>query len=115
MRTEQAFEAARRVAERNREVSISVSAVLFDRSGKVVAIGRNKRLAGRGRLGQHTIHAEVDVVSRVRKPSSNLTLVLYRRGAKVITPCSGCSKVLRSYGVSVCFHTTGSGVARMDV
>ena len=81
-------------------IRVKVAAILIDRrNGKVVATGYN-HLSGYGLNGRHSQHAEVDALMKVRKPSSNLIMVLYRSGNKPIHPCAGCSAWIRSYGIS---------------
>lgn len=83
-----------------------VSCILVDRSGKVVATGYNHHSNGRT-MGKYTIHAEMDALNKVRKPSGNLTAFIYRKNGKIITPCKACQKLLDAYGISVVWHTAG--------
>lgn len=90
---------AERVAQKI-PIRVGVVAILIDRrNGGVVAVGHNKLIRSRGCLGRHSVHAEIDALRKVRKPSRNLVMYLYRRGGKAIDPCRGCLNVLRAYGV----------------
>jgi deoxycytidylate deaminase len=71
-----------------------------------VATGYNHHTQ-RNKLGKWTIHAEMDALNKIKKPSSNITAFIYRKNAKIITPCLTCSKLLKSYGIKVVWHTIG--------
>ena len=58
-------------------------------------------------MGKPTIHAEMDALSKVRKPSNNLTAFIYRRKGKIITPCRACQKLLDTYGIINVWHSAG--------
>jgi deoxycytidylate deaminase len=100
------FETAQKTAEKS-PCKFKVSCVLVDSRGNVVATGYNHHGNRRNKLGQWSIHAEADALNKVRKPSTNLTAFVYRRGAKIITPCATCTELLKSYGIRTIWHTTG--------
>jgi deoxycytidylate deaminase len=82
-------------------VRVQVAAILINRrTGRIIATGYNNH--GRnGRRGRDTVHAEVDALNKVRKPSTNLIMFLYRKGRKPIHPCHACQEVARAYGVDI--------------
>jgi len=79
-----------------------------DKSGKIIAKGYNHHGNTR-KMGKYTIHAEVDALNKVRKPSTNLTAFIYRNKGKIITPCESCQKLLDVYGITTIWHSTGIG------
>lgn len=82
-------------------VRVQVAAILINRrTGRIIATGYNNH--GRnGRKGRDTVHAEVAALNKVRKPSSNLIMFLYRKDGKPIHPCHACQEVARAYGVDL--------------
>jgi deoxycytidylate deaminase len=83
-----------------------VSCILVDDSGNIVATGYNHHGNGR-KMGKPTIHAEMDALSKVRKPSTNLTAFIYRKNGRIITPCKACQVLLDAYGIKTVWHTAG--------
>lgn len=82
-------------------IRVQVASLLIDRrTGKIVATGYN-HIGRNGRKGRWTVHAEIDALNKVRKPSSNLVLFLYRSHGRVIYPCPACREVIRAYGVDL--------------
>jgi deoxycytidylate deaminase len=85
---------------------IKVSCILVDKRGKIVAKGFNHWTNhNEFKLGKRTVHAEMDALNQVRKPSNNLVAFIYRKNAKKINPCEPCSKLLKSYGITNVFCT----------
>lgn len=84
-----------------------VSCLLIDRKGNIVATGYNHRALNGNRMGRHTIHAEVDAISKgITKPAPNLTAFIYRaHSGNRITPCSACSSLLKAYGINRIYYT----------
>jgi deoxycytidylate deaminase len=96
---------ADRVAKRS-SIRVQVSCLLIDRkSGRIVATGYNK-LGNRRLNGRHSVHAEVDALKKVKKPSTNLIMLLYRTGERLITPCHACQQWIDAYGISEVYHTS---------
>lgn len=90
------------------ECHVRVSCLLVDKSGRIIAKGYNHHGKGR-KMGKWTVHAEMDALNKVRKPSSNLTAFIYRDKGKIITPCDSCQKLLDAYGITTVWHSTGIG------
>jgi deoxycytidylate deaminase len=90
---------------RKSPMRVKVAAILVDkRTGKIVAVGYNHH--GTRKLnGRWTVHAEVDALNKVRKPSNNLIMILYRSSSRIITPCKACAEVLKAYGIKEVYHT----------
>lgn len=82
-----------------------ISCVLVDRRGKVISCGYNHPSNQSGRLGKWTIHAEIDALSGIHKPSSNLVAFIYRRHGRIITPCDTCKALLKAYGITTIYYT----------
>ena len=98
---------AAKVASRS-PAHVKVAFLLIDRRGRVVATGYNHFGMGRGRMGHPMVHAEVAALNKIRKPSTNLWGLLYRRHQKLITPCESCQKLLTAYGIKTVIHTAGA-------
>ena len=98
MISEEIMEVARREARKS-TISVRMGAVLFDNKGKIIAAGHNKHTNGRKCLGRPTIHAEVDVLNKVHKPSPNLTMLVYRDGYEIKRPCVSCWKLIKTFGI----------------
>lgn len=81
-----------------------VSCVLVDNRGNIVATGYNHYSNAR-KMGKWTVHAEVDALNKVRKPSYNLVAFIYRRNSRKINPCEACGKILASYGIKTVYCT----------
>ena len=83
-----------------------VACVLVDNRGRVVATGFNRYSHNGKKMGKNTVHAEVEAISKVRKPSNNLTAFIYRKNGRDIDPCESCSIVLKAYGINkvYCVH-----------
>lgn len=99
-----------RVAEKVAQKSTcryKVSCVLVDDNGEVVATGYNHHSAGGRKMGKPTVHAEMDALSKVRKPSNNLTAFIFRKNGRIITPCPCCQALLEAYGIKTVWHTAG--------
>ena len=113
VRLSELIEIASKVAQKS-SCRYKVSCILVDKSGKVVATGYNHHGNGRS-MGKPTIHAEMDALSKVRKPSSNLTAFIYRKNGKIITPCKACQKLLDAYGIEVVWHTAGNNGKEIEI
>jgi deoxycytidylate deaminase len=93
-----------RIASKS-QIRVKVACLLYDRrTGKLVATGYNK-LGTRNLNGRHSVHAEVDALRKIRKPSYNLVMVLYRKGGILITPCHACMVWIRAYGITEVYYT----------
>jgi tRNA(Arg) A34 adenosine deaminase TadA len=77
-----------------------VSCVLVNDDGDIISKGHNHHSEGSKRLGRRTVHAEVDALKGIRKPSSNLVAFLYRHNNNVIHSCKCCEELLRAYGIT---------------
>ena len=99
---------ARKVALKS-PCRFKIAAILFDGRGRVVATGYNHLGLGRGRMGHYTTHAEADALNKIRKPSRNLSMLLFRMGDRLVTPCSACEKLIRAYGIREVIYTTKWG------
>jgi len=86
-------------------VRTKVGVVLFDNNGKIVATGFNHRAQGHTRLGNFTVYAEVDALSKVRKPSRNLNMIICRHGKKPIHACETCRKLIEIYEIKKVYQT----------
>lgn len=97
---------AKRTADKS-DVKHKVSCILIDDNGNIVTTGYNHHSIRSKRLGRNTIHAECDALSKVRKPSSNLTMFLYRHNNNPIHPCPCCVELIKAYGIKevISFHT----------
>jgi deoxycytidylate deaminase len=84
-----------------------VACILVDDRGRIVATGYNHHSVTSKRLNQHTIHAESDALSKVKKDAGNLTAFLYRHNNNPIHPCSCCMVLLNAYGIKdvISMHT----------
>jgi len=84
-----------------------VACILVDDRGNIVSKGYNHFSSRSKILGKNTIHAECDAVSKVRKPSSNLTAFLYRHNNNPIHSCNCCATLLKAYGIKevISMHT----------
>jgi deoxycytidylate deaminase len=91
-----------------------VSCILIDHNNQIVATGYNHPTSGR-KMGRWVVHAEVDALNKVRKPSTNLTAFIYRKNGRIITPCHSCQKILKSYGISYIWHSAGIGVNGVEI
>lgn len=100
------LELAKRTADKS-DVKHKVACILVDDRGNVVTTGYNHHSSRSNRLGRNTIHAECDALSKVRKPSNNLTMFLYRHNNNPIHPCPCCSTLIKAYGIKevISFHT----------
>jgi len=101
-----------RVAERTARKSpcrFKVSCILVDQTGDIVATGYNHYGTKKRMMGKPTVHAEVDALNKVRKPSPNLTAFIYRDNGKLITPCKSCQRLLAVYGIRTVWHSIGIG------
>jgi len=89
------------------DVKHKVACILIDEKGDIVATGYNHHSYNSKRLGKRTIHAEMDALSKVRKPSKNLTMLLYRDKNKPINPCACCTVLIKAYGIKkvISLHT----------
>ena len=85
-----------------------VSCVLVDNRGRIVATGFNFTSTNSKRYGTFSIHAEMQALSKVRKPSTNLTAFIYRKNGRMITPCHSCAVILKAYGITTVWHTAGN-------
>ena len=107
------FEVAKKAADKS-PCKFKVGAVLVDTSSNVVATGFNHWSVNARKMGQRTIHAEVDVCNKIRKPSDNLTLFLFRKGGNSlgfnrINPCEHCAKLLKAYNITRIYCTWDLG------
>jgi deoxycytidylate deaminase len=84
-----------------------VSCILVGENGEVVATGYNHHCTTGRKMGKPTVHAEMDALSKVRKPSRNLTAFIYRKKGKIITPCKACQSLLDAYEINCVWHTAG--------
>lgn len=84
-----------------------VSCVLVDRNGNVVSTGFNFMSVNSKKYGTFSIHAEMNALSKVRKPSNNLTAFIYRKNGRPIHPCPTCLNLLRAYGIKNIWHSDG--------
>lgn len=82
-----------------------VSCVLVDKRGRIVATGFNHHAKNGNKMGRPTVHAEVDALNKVRKPSNNLIAFIYRKNSRKINPCPSCEKILIAYGINKIFCT----------
>lgn len=80
-----------------------VSCVLVDKKGKIIATGFNHHAKNGRNMGMPTVHAEVDALNKVKKPSNNLIAFIYRKNARKINPCESCSQLLRAYGIKTIY------------
>jgi deoxycytidylate deaminase len=80
-----------------------VSCILIDKKGKIVATGFNHHAKTGRKMGNPTIHAEVDALSKVKKPSDKLIAFIYRKNARKINPCESCAKLLKAYGIKTVY------------
>lgn len=96
------FECAIKTANKSR-CRFKVSCILVDKKGKIVATGFNHRINNGRNMGRPTIHAEVDALNKVKKPSNNLIAFIYRKNARKINPCESCAKLLKSYGIKTVY------------
>lgn len=76
-----------------------VACILIDENGDIVTTGYNHYSNGSKRLGRRTVHAEMDALSKVRKPSKNLSMILYRNHNRPIHPCACCSTLIKAYSI----------------
>lgn len=95
---------AKKTAEKS-PCRFKVSCILVDRKGNIVATGYNHHSINSKRMGRWTVHAEVDALNKVRKPSNNLIAFIYRLRSKKINPCESCSTLLKSYGINTVYCT----------
>lgn len=97
---------AEKIANKS-DMKHKVACILVDDNGDVVATGYNHHSAYKTRWGRRTVHAEMDALSKVRKPSFNLTMFLYRHNNNPIHPCDCCSVLIEAYGIKevVCLHS----------
>jgi deoxycytidylate deaminase len=96
---------AEKIARRS-PIRVKVSCLLIDKkSGRIVATGYNK-LGNRRLNGRFSVHAEVDALKKVKKPSTNLIMLLYRSGERLITPCHACQQWIDAYGISEVYYTS---------
>ena len=86
-----------------------VAAILFDSRGRIVATGYNHPGGGRSLMGNWVIHAEADALNKIMKPSPNLSMLLYRLGGRLITPCSACVSLIKAYRIKEVLYTTRWG------
>jgi len=107
MDIERLLKRAAKIADRS-DAHVKVAFLLIDKRGRVVASGYNHFSIGRGRLGHPMVHAEAHALNKIRKPSTNLWGLLYRRHGKLITPCESCQKLLTAYGIKTVIHTAGA-------
>lgn len=100
------LEVAKKTVEKS-DVKHKVACILVDDRGNIVSIGYNHHSSRSKRLGQFTIHAESDALSKVRKPSTNLTAFLYRHNNNPIHCCHCCATLMKAYGIKevVSLHT----------
>lgn len=104
------FEVAKNTSKKS-PCKHKVVCILVDKRDNIVSVGYNHFSSRSSRLGKNTIHAECDAVSKVRKPSSNLTAFLYRHGkneyGNPIHSCSCCATLLKAYGIRevISMHT----------
>lgn len=80
-----------------------VSCILVDKKGKIIATGFNHHATNRRKMGNPTIHAEVDALSKVKKPSNNLVAFIYRKNGRKINPCESCAIILKAYGIKIIY------------
>ncbi len=97
---------AERVAQKS-DVRYKIACLLVDENGEVVATGYNHHSEYPKKMGRMTVHAELDALSKVRKPSKNLTMFLYRNNNNPIHPCPCCSVLIKAYEIKnvFSFHT----------
>jgi len=106
MKINEIMDLAESIANKS-ECKVKVSCILIDNNNKVVATGYNHHALNGRKMGKYTIHAEMDALSKVRKPSNNLTAFIFRDKGKIITPCRACQKLLDTYGITKIWHTAG--------
>lgn len=80
-----------------------VSCVLVDKKGKIIATGFNHHAKNGRKMGKQTVHAEVNALSKVKKPSNNLVAFIYRKNGRKINPCESCAIILKAYGIKVIY------------
>ena len=76
-----------------------VACLLVDERGRIVATGYNHHSETSKKLNLHTVHAECDALSKVKKDAGNLTCFLYRHNNNPIHACPCCLVLLKAYGV----------------
>jgi deoxycytidylate deaminase len=105
MKFKELMELADKIASKS-QIRVKVACILIDkRTGKVVATGYNK-LGSRNLNGRFSTHAEIVALRKVKKPSSNLIMLLYRKHQRLITPCHACMEWIRAYGIKEIYHTS---------
>jgi len=114
MRITELIELAERVAQKS-QCRYKVSCILVDKDGDVVATGYNHHASNGRKMGKPTIHAEMDALSKVRKPSTNLTAFIYRKKGRIITPCATCQKLLDAYGIKTIWHSAGRDESKVTI
>lgn len=107
MKISEIMQIAERVARKS-TCRYKVSCVLVDDNGEVVATGYNHHSSSGRKMGKPTVHAEMDALSKVRKPSTNLTAFIFRKNGRIITPCESCKALLEAYGIKAVWHTAGN-------
>jgi len=112
---EHIMDIARKTATKS-TMKYKVSCVLVDRRGRVVATGYNHRCTNGRCMGNHSVHAEADALSKVKKipDGSNLTAFIYRMNSKAIDPCSACEKLLKAYGIENVFCTHETHIKKIE-
>lgn len=105
---EKIIEVAIKTASKS-DCRFKVACVLVDTRGRIVATGFNHHSYNGAKMGRPTVHAEVDALNKVRKPSTNLIAFIYRKNARKINPCVSCAKLLKSYGIKTVFCTNDEG------
>ena len=100
------FEVAKNTSKKS-PCKHKVVCILVDDRDNIVSIGYNHFSSRSKILGKNTIHAECDAVSKVRKPSTNLTAFLYRHNNNPIHSCNCCAILLKAYGIKevISMHT----------
>jgi deoxycytidylate deaminase len=91
------FELARKTAELS-PCKFQVACILVDQKGNIVSTGYNHHSSG-PKMGQRTVHAEMDALKGMSKTAGNLTAFIYRNNGNPINPCSSCRALLNAYHI----------------
>lgn len=109
------IEMARKASKQSNHRVFSIGAVIFNKRGKILAVGCNDVLKTHPmirRYHQHrTMHAEADAVlsSRHKVDLEGANILVYRENKagelRLSRPCDTCQKILKIHGINKVYYT----------
>lgn len=105
----------------------NTSAIIIDKSGKVLSVGRNsynkthplqKHYAVKANLPKKCfLHAEIDAIRKLCYNSSPHTIIIMRENNTTLlaAPCPICSLAIKDRGIKKVVYSTKNGLKSVDI